>query len=162
MERGIDTGDMLDGVQGGNRTRAEWMQAVDAVGPLKLKLQGELLPAARKQRQSFLQRRFSSSAASSAPGALAPSAGEMDVDELRLCQVWLYGLASRLSRCKKAASALADGVGMGDPNKPLENYASRRWDPSSPIWQEMEACVHLHAARSGAEADLAWRGRPKP
>ena len=80
MERGIDTGDMLDGVQGGNRTRAEWMQAVDAVGPLKLKLQGELLPAARKQRQSFLQRRFSSSAASSAPGALAPSAGEMDVD----------------------------------------------------------------------------------
>ena len=73
------------------------------------------------------------------------------------CQVWLYGLATRLSKCKDNAAAFAQGVGMSDPNQPLQGYQSRRWDPASPQWQLMEACVHYQAARAGAEANVAWR-----
>ena len=133
----------------------EWMRAVDAVGPLKIKLQRDLLPAAPRERLSWLQKRTSSA---TGRDDLAPSAGAMDIDEVRYSQVRMYGLATRLSRCKAAAATLADGVGMSDQNQPLLDYTSRRWDPASSTWQEIEACVHLQAARAGANVDVAWRG----
>ena len=88
---------------------------------------------------------------------LAPSAAEMDVDELRVCQVWMYGLASRLTACHRAASEFSIAAGMVDPNSPLKGYDEERWDPTEPPWQRMEICVHTQASKAGTEADTAWR-----
>lgn len=164
MEIGVEPSTLLDNIQGNKRqAQVEWMRAVDEVGPLKVKLQTELLPAARKEKMSWLQRKLAPAqgAEGDRAGALAPSTAAMDVDEARVCQVWLYGLASRLSKCSDTASAFAQGVGMSDPNQPLQGYESRRWDPAGKTWQLMEACVHFQAARAGAQTDVAWRGVKK-
>ena len=129
MEVGIEPSKLLDNLQGNKKqAQAEWMHAVDEVGPLKVKLQTQLLPAARKEKMTWLQRRMAPphGAEGDRAGALAPSAAAMDIDEARVCQVWLFGLATRLSKCKDTASAFAQGVGMSDPNQPLQNYESRR------------------------------------
>jgi hypothetical protein len=157
MEIGVEPSKLLDDIQGNRKqAQAEWIRAVDDVGPLKVSLQSELLPAARVEKLTWLQRR---TAQADRAGALAPSPAAMDIDEARLCQVWLYGLATRLSKCKEAASTFAQGVGMADPNTPLQGYESSRWDPSSSKFMLMEACVHLQAARAGAKTDVAWRAR---
>lgn len=156
MEVGVEPGPLLDRMQAQSKLGAitEWSRAVRDVVPLRERLQA-MLPMARVARLSWLQRAVGSRA--QAPAGLAPSAAEMDIDEVRLCQVWMYGVASRLSACRGAAGELAAGVGMSDPNQPLQGYESRRWDPTSPTWREMEACVHLQAAKAGTVADAAWR-----
>lgn len=158
MEVGVEPGKILDRMQGQGgevgrkRAKAEWAQATKDVDPLKAKLQ-TMIPAARKERMPWLRRVISSDRGVT----LAPSAAAMDIDEARLCQIWMYSLATRLDDCKRPASALAIGVGMSDPNQPLLRYNSRRWDPSSATWQEMEACVHIQAKKAGAEVDPVWR-----
>ena len=132
---------------------AEWAQAVREVAPLRTQLQ-QMLPAARRERLPWL-RRVASREADRA--TLAPAAEQMDADELRLCQVWMYGLATRLADCRHTAAALASAVGMADPNAPLGGYDARRWHPRSAAWREMEACVHVQAGRAGTAADAAWR-----
>lgn len=154
---GVEPGNLLDNVGGGFTLRKDWFHAVEEVEPLKTSLQAMLL-AARREQLSWLAKLTRRPGAVDA--ALASSSTEMDVDEVRLCQVWMYGLASRLAPCKGSASAFAAGVGMEDPNQPLKNYQSKRWDPRSPVWQEMEACVHFQASRAGVTADSVWR-RPR-
>ena len=149
---GIDPGVTLDTVEA-HGASSEWSRAVGEVEPLRQRLQTTFL--ADKQ-SSFIRRAFASRDKAKNV-ALAPSAGEMGVDELRVCQVWMYGLASRLSECQNAASEFAASAGMSDPNSPLAGYDEERWDPREPIWQRMENCVHGQAANAGTETDRAWR-----
>ena len=88
---------------------------------------------------------------------LARSAGAMDIDELRVCQLWMYGLATRLSECRKPASDFAEEAGMRDANAPMLGYDEERWDPNSDGWRTMETCVHAQAAKANTESDSAWR-----
>ena len=83
----------------------------------------------------------------------------MDIDELRVCQVWTYGLASRLEACRPQAHEFASAAGMRDANQPLLGYDEARWDPRTPVWQDMELCVNAQAERAGADCDAAWRRR---
>ena len=91
---------------------------------------------------------------------LAPSAGEMSIDELRVCQVWLFGLASRLRACQPAAGVFAEAAGLQDANRPLVGYAEERWDPRAPEWKRMEMCVHGQAGEAGQAVDAVWRRKP--
>lgn len=137
---GVDPSATLDHVQtagGRSVAAAEWARAVADVDPWRAKLQQSLLRA---------------------PGtALAPTAPQMGIDELRVCQLWMFGVASRLGACQRAAADFAASAGVADPNSPLKGYDEERWDPRAPRWQELEACVHVHAGRAGTEADAAWR-----
>ena len=137
----VDAGAMLDRIESKSAAKHNWDHAVSEVEPLRYKLQ-----------QSFLRR-------DGAVGnvRLAPSAGEMDVDELRVCQVWMYGLATRLASCQQYAQRFAQSAGMRDPNSPLQGYDESRWDPRAPVWQQMETCVHLQARGAGTEVDPVWR-----
>jgi len=84
-------------------------------------------------------------------------AGAMDIDELRVCQIWMFGLASRLHECQQHAAQFARQVGMPDPNTPLRGYDEDRWDPLSTGWRQMEMCVHEQAAKASTETDAVWR-----
>ena len=153
---GIDPAATLDTVEAaGVKSHAGimWAQAVEEVEPLRRRLQHSFL---RRDAETSLLRR---AVAGTRPKevALAPSAGEMGIDELRVCQVWMYGLATRLQDCQLRASNFATAAGMSDPNSPLESYDEDRWDPTAAPWHEMEACVHAQATKAGAEADKAWR-----
>jgi len=163
---GVDPAVTLDTVeQEGVRTMAatEWSRAVREVEPLRQRLQQGFLQKANEQ--GYLRRTLrratasvkGSSTAGTGPVKLAAKATDMDIDELRVCQVWMYGLASRLGACQQAALEFANAAGMADPNVPLANYDQERWDPRSPPWKEMEACVHLQAGNAGVETDGAWR-----
>lgn len=165
---GIDAGGLLDRVEvEGAKARANdaWRRAVGEVEYLRTNLQRNFLggrsPPAEPPPPSLLRRALGKGAAqraSPAPEvALAPSAGDMGIDELRVCQVWMYAMASRLGNCNRSASAFAESAGMADPNSPLRDYDEARWDPRASVWQEMEACVHLQAAHAGTRADAAWR-----
>lgn len=151
---GVDPAVTLNTVEA-HGARTEWVRAVGEVEPLRQRLQQNFL--ASKKPPSFLQRAFARGDASKKDVPLAASAGEMQIDELRVCQVWMYGLASRLSECQHAASEFAASAHMSDPNSPLAGYDEEKWDPREPVWQRMEACVHAQAANAGAEADQAWR-----
>ena len=115
---------------------AEWQRAVGEVEPLRSRLQ-----------DNFLKNR------------LAPSRASMQLDELRVCQTWLFGLASRLEACQLHARDFAATAGMRDANQPLLGYDEERWDPNAPVWQDMELCVNAQAERAGADCDVAWRRR---
>ena len=146
---GVDPGQTLDHVQtAGARTvaRAEWLRAVSEVAPFRTKLQTSLLLLPNSPSPAV---------------SLAPSAAEMGIDELRVCQVWVYSLATRLHACQRAAGGFAVSAGMSDYNSPLKGYDEERWDPGHPRWQEMETCVHVCAERAGTEADVAWRAGPE-
>ena len=154
---GVDAGAMLDRVEvAGERTlaSAEWSRAVQEVEPMRSRLQQGFLRGSQAE-PSFLRRAMARLRSDEV--VLASSAGEMGIDELRVCQVWMYGLASRLSACQGAAGEFAAAAGMSDPNAPLLGYEAERWDPRSPVWSEMEACVHVQAGKAGTEADAAWR-----
>jgi hypothetical protein len=120
------------GVQ--RQAQVELSRAVGEVEPLRNRLQRRFLPH----------------------GPAAP--GAMGIDELRVSQVWLYGLASRLSSCRRLACDFAQTAGMRDPSAPLVGYDEERWDPGAESWQGMERCVQAHAARAGVEWDTIWRG----
>lgn len=154
---GVDAGAMLDRVEAaGEQTlkSAEWTRAVQEVEPLRSRLQQGFLRGSQAEPSLF---RRAISRVKSDEVVLASSAGEMGIDELRVCQVWMYGLASRLSACQGKAGEFAAAAGMSDPNTPLLGYDSERWDPRSPVWSEMEACVHGQAGKAGTQADAAWR-----
>ena len=157
---GFDAGAMLNRVEAAgeqNAASAEWARAVREVEPLRTKLQTHFLSQEGRESQSFLQRAIAGSKAKKP--ALARSAGEMDIDEVRVCQVWVYGLASRLRACQQLAHEFAVSSGMTDPNTPLQGYDEERWDPRAPPWRDMESCVHVAAAKAGTETDIAWRRR---
>jgi hypothetical protein len=85
----VDAGAMLDRVEAAGKQQAanaEWSRAVGDVEPLRHRLQESFLQ--QRSEPSFLQRALSRRAADGV--ALAPSAGEMELDELRVCQVWMY------------------------------------------------------------------------
>jgi hypothetical protein len=148
---GVDPAATLEHVEAeGIRMQAatEWARAVREVSPLRTRLQESFLST--KTRAGFFS-------AAKSRVTLAPSAGEMGIDELRTCQVWMYGLASRLRACQDDARKFAELAGMDDPNSPLQGYDESRWDPRAPAWQQMEACVHNQASRAGTDADTAWR-----
>jgi hypothetical protein len=155
----VDAGAMLDRVEAvGKRqsANAEWSRAVNDVEPMRHRLQQSFLQP--RSEPSLLQRALSRRPADGV--ALAPSAGQMELDELRVCQVWMYALASRLRACAPAANEFAAAAGLRDPNAPLLGYEEERWDPRARPWVVMESCVHEQAARAGVEADAAWRRRP--
>ena len=114
---------------------AKWHRAVAEGGPLRSRLQQELL----KNR-------------------LAPSRAAMEVDELRVCQIWTYALASRLEACQSHAREFAVAAGMRNANQPLVGYDEERWDPNVPAWQDMELCLMSEAERASADCDRLWRG----
>ena len=114
---------------------AEWQRAVAEVAPLRSRLQQELLQ-----------------------NRLAPSRDAMEVDELRVCQVWTYALASRLEACRAQARDFATAAGMRNANQPLVGYDEARWDPHAPAWQDMELCVTAEAERASTDCDSEWRG----
>ena len=84
----------------------------------------------------------------------------MEVDELRVCQVWTYALASRLEACRAQARDFATAAGMRNANQPLVGYDEARWDPHAPAcaWQDMELCVTAEAERASTDCDTEWRG----
>jgi hypothetical protein len=156
VELGIDPKALLDKVEreGGRvLAAAEWSTAVGEVAPLRRKLQEAFLK--RGERMSLLQRAVARGKADEV--GLAPSAAQMDMAEVKVCQVYIYGLASRLRGCAPLTAAFADAAGMTDRNAPLRNYDGARWDPTTPKWAELEACAHVHAAAAGTEVDVAWR-----
>ena len=151
---GVDPGVTLDTVENYAVKAAannEWSRAINDVEALRTKLQQNFLA-----KKPSLHRIWSG-LLGPAEGTLAKSAGEMQIDELRVCQVWMYGLASRLRSCRGMAGDFAAAAGMSDPNSPLQGYDEARWDPNSPPWQAMEDCVHQQAAGAGTTADAAWR-----
>lgn len=134
---GVEVSRTLDAVEKAGVERqahGEWSRAVAEVAPLRARLQKQFLPA-----------------------GLARSTGAMDIDELRVCQVWMYGLASRLRDCSERAREFSRAAHMRDPNSPLLGYDAARWDPRADSWAAMELCVHEQAAKAGVEADAAWR-----
>mmetsp|Transcript_13359 Transcript_13359/g.30203 ORF Transcript_13359/g.30203 Transcript_13359/m.30203 type:complete len:158 (+) Transcript_13359:1-474(+) len=138
---GVEVERTLDHVEGKGaeiQAKREWERATGEVEPLRTQL-----------RSTFLSR------------GVAQSAAEMSIDELRVCQIYFYGLASRLQHCHEHASAFAREAGMSDPNTPLLGYAEERWDPRTEVWQRMEMCIHEQAANAGTEADYAWRSHNK-
>ena len=114
---------------------AEWQRAVAEGAPLRSRLQQELLQ-----------------------NRLSPSRDAMEVDELRVCQVWTYALASRLEACRAQARDFAAAAGMRNANQPLVGYDEARWDPHAPAWQDMELCVTAEAERASTDCDTEWRG----
>ena len=130
---------------------AEWQRATSEVEPLRQSLQSTFL---QKESRGFFSR------GSSKP-ALAAKPADMGIDELRVCQVYYYGLASRLSACQHLAAQFSTAAGMQDANAPLLGYDEEKWDPTAEPWKRMELCVHTVADQAGTEADRAWRrGRP--
>ena len=137
---GIEISNALDHVETKGldmQERAGWDRAVTEVEPMRTQLQ-----------RSFL------------PKGLAASAGEMGIDELRVCQLWMYGLATRIQACQQHASNFSREAGMRDPNAPMLGYDATRWDPNADGWTAMEMCVHTQAARANTECDDAWRRPP--
>ena len=92
-----------------------WIRAVDTVNPLREKLQ-----------RSFL------------PGGVAKTQDEMGIDELRVAQVYVYGLAQHLADCRAHATGFARSAGLSNPDMPLKDYDEERWDPRLAEWQRME------------------------
>lgn len=121
----------------------EWRRATAEVEPLRRTLQTTFLKG--------------SGIFSSGKPALAPRTADMTIDELRVCQVWMFGLASRLRACQKSAADFSVSAGMRDANTPLAGYDEAKWDPTAEPWQRLELCVHTQAQNAGAEADVAWR-----
>lgn len=151
---GIDVGQLLDRVE----AAGPWTRAATEVEPLRHQLQHSFLLGRRDTKESnFVRRAFARGGGRSASARLAPSAAEMDIDELRVCQVWMYGLASRLSACQRDASVFATSAGMVDPNTPLRGYDEGKWDPTASVWRQMEMCVHEQASKAGTTADAVWR-----
>mmetsp|Transcript_8212 Transcript_8212/g.26052 ORF Transcript_8212/g.26052 Transcript_8212/m.26052 type:complete len:244 (+) Transcript_8212:84-815(+) len=143
---GVQPDKTLDHVEAaGARQQAEgeWQRATAEVEPLRQKLQDTFL-----SRTSWLGRR---------KPALAASASEMGIDEVRVCQVYVYGLASRLAACAPEAAAFAESANMRDVNSPLLGYDEARWDPTADLWRRMEMCVHRGAAAASTDLDRAWR-----
>jgi hypothetical protein len=159
---GVDPNAMLTSIEMASEQQsagAAWARAVGEVEPLRAELQQSFLRKGDQQRRagaSLARRMF---AGGSDEVELAPTAEQMGADEVLMCQVWMYGVGSRLQACQRSSRAFAAAAGLRDPNHPLENYDQKRWDPRSPVWREMEACVHVHAAKAGARADDAWRRR---
>ena len=138
---GVEIGRTLEHVEAeGARIQAQsaWRTAVAEVAPLREGLVSKFLP----------------------DRPLAQTAGQMDIDELRVCQVWMYGIGSRLVACQERAQSFSTTAGMRDPNTPLLGYNEERWDPYGEPWQALENCVHAQAALAGATADQAWRKPP--
>ena len=137
--------DIENAPRAGARQQAEgeWQRATAEVEPLRQKLQDTFL-----SRTSWLGRR---------KPALAASASEMGIDEVRVCQVYVYGLASRLAACAPEAAAFAESANMRDVNSPLLGYDEARWDPTADLWRRMEMCVHRGAAAASTDLDRAWR-----
>ena len=121
---------------------AEWARATQEVEPLRNQLQATFLKGGLLSRGK---------------PALATSAGAMGIDELRVCQTYMYGLASRLGACQQTALDFAAVAEMRDTNMPLLGYQEEKWDPNAPAWQRMELCVHHEADKAGASFDGAWR-----
>ena len=147
---GVQPDRTLDHVEAaGEKQQAaqDWSRATHEVEPLRAQLQ-----------TTFLK---SSGLFSRGKPALAANMEAMGIDELRVCQVWMYGLAWRLRACHERAEAFSREAGMRDPNTPLQGYDESKWDPQSETWQRMEHCVHRTAAKAGAETDSVWR-RPLP
>ena len=111
-----------------------WIRAVDTVNPLREKLQ-----------RSFL------------PGGVAKTQDEMGIDELRVAQVYVYGLAQHLADCRAHATGVARSAGLSNPDMPLKDYDEERWDPRLAEWQRMELCVHAAAQAGSGSVDAAWR-----
>ena len=115
-----------------------WIRAVDTVNPLREKLQ-----------RSFL------------PGGVAKTQDEMGIDELRVAQVYVYGLAQHLADCRAHATGFARSAGLSNPDMPLKDYDEERWDPRLAEWQRMELCVHAAAQAGSGSVDAAWRAAHK-
>jgi len=136
-EIGVQAEQTLQAVeQAGMKQQAasEWPRAVREAAPLQAKLVTKFLP-----------------------DGIAASFEHMGVDELRVCQVWMYALASRLGACRQTAQDFASAVGMRNPDAPLLNYDEARWDPGSAPWVKLEACVHAQAASAGDSIEAVWR-----
>ena len=81
----------------------------------------------------------------------------MGIDELRVAQIWIYGMAQHLADCRAHAAGFARTAGLADPDMPLKGYDEERWDPRAEEWQRMELCVHGVAHAASASTDAAWR-----
>jgi len=141
-------------IDSGRAVGADVMQTLDHVEKVGMQRQGsaewgratkEVAPLRKSLQKRFLQH------------GLAESATTMDIDELRVCQIWMFSLASRLQSCQHSARAFAHRAGVQDVTTPLLGYKEDRWDLDSVQWQTMERCIHEQAASAGVDADTEWR-----
>ena len=132
---GVDSKALLHHIEMGidhHPSAGVWSQAVAEAEPLRASLMQSFLMRGDQERRASANGRPFYSNGDREDVVLAASAGEMGVDELLLCQVWMYGLASRLGACQRSASAFAGAADMSDPNHPLENYNQKLWVPPLP------------------------------
>ena len=111
------------------RSQAEWVQAARQCDPLRHSMQ-----------QDFLSR---------------PESNERD--EMLCNMVWMYGVASRLDRCRTASQRWATHASIANPELPLQGLSEERWDVTVPEWTRLEECVHLVAGEADADVQVAWR-----
>ena len=78
-------------------------------------------------------------------------------DEVLLMQVWMFGLASRLQRCKSQAESFAQHAQIADMTNPLGSLNEDLWSLENAEWQTMEDCIHVVAAEADADLHEAWR-----
>ena len=117
------------------RAQEEWIGSVRSCEPLRQNMQADLISSTS-----------------------APTNSSFEADELLAMQVWMYGVASQISRCQEAASKWSEVAGMTDPKRPLLSLQPKRWeDLKSSEWQAMEDCVHDLARRADADIHAAWR-----
>jgi hypothetical protein len=78
-------------------------------------------------------------------------------DEMLCNMVWMYGVASRLDRCRTASQRWATHASIANPELPLQGLSEERWDVTVPEWTRLEECVHLVAGEADADVQVAWR-----
>ena len=136
FDLGVDIGDTLNAVEsyGAQQASGAWKQAVDGIDPARRSIQRAFIPA-----------------------GTAPKHQQMSLEEFRGCQIWLYGLATRLQACHGDAKQWASEAGLQNPLDPISGYDEAQWNPQVETWQRMENCVRRQAHRAGTDVFAAWR-----
>jgi len=144
-------------IREGREVGVEVSQTLDTTEAFGQKMQGEhaqrawgtavggIEPARRDLISKFL------------PNGPAPQRQQMSINELRVCQIWLYGLATRLAACQGDAKSFASAIQLPNPESPFEGYQEEKWDPQSKEWIGLESCVRHQAAKAGQDTSECWR-----
>jgi len=137
---GVEVADTLDTVENygmqeqQKRAGGAWKEAVDGIEPARRQIHHHFIPNGPSRDEK-----------------------EMSMEEFRGCQLWMYGLATRLSTCKTKATEFASVAGMPDPSSPFKGFQEEKWNPETAAWQGMEDCVRRQASKAGADVFDAWQ-----
>ena len=72
-------------------------------------------------------------------------------------QVWMFGLASRLQRCRPQADGFAQHARISDVTNPLASMNEDLWSLETSEWRAMEDCIHAVAGEADADLHELWR-----